>query len=797
MLSDFINFNAERQKTERKNMKNTSKILALVLVVMTVIMSLSAISASAAVETKTYVFEASELGASAAGTWIDGQEVPAGTDDFFTLIMSAKTVVDSSNKKFEDDYSASLRWNLKGKSTKEINLIKFTTEGPATFKIWWVSGGSGRNFEIWDSSKEKTVATIENSLASNTLAISEVNITSAGTYYFASPVNSNYIFKVEISVQVETCSHTGGTATCKDLAVCELCNTPYGELSTVHNYVDGECTVCGEADPSACQHTNKTPATCLLSETCNDCGEEFTPALGHTAVKLAAVAPTCTTKGLTAGSKCSVCDVAITAQEEVAALGHTLTFNTTFPTSELKGKTTASCSECDFTFESAEVGVMTPGSYTLDAADMAGIASGDLFDGEVKVYGGVFAAHLSNKYRTDAGRTKDNYIDYEATHRMNFGGQSELLDNGEGDDAVPNGGFKNFIQITTTGDVTTVTIYWGCGGDGRQVGIYDKDGKIVVSSNETSVKNDVYRTELEVPAGTWFIGGYIPEGVGSGTCYINRIVVDVHEHEWKDATCESPKSCECGAEEGDALGHTYNFCGGICGVCYALNPDFKANLIVEGENTVTVDQYHLVDFTGHGHPYQFTYMTITKPGKYYLTSDKPITFYVFADEVNSESADFTAGTGASWNTFTIVGELAGQIISVDLEPGTYYIGMIYMGGGLSNTDYTQDYGEYKVNLIHIHEWSEPTCTEPAKCVCGETGDEATGHSWKDATCTAPKTCEHCDETEGEALGHTYADGACTVCEEADPNYVEPTLWEKIINMIMGFIQKILAFFKRG
>ena len=47
-------------------MKNTSKILALVLIVMTVLMSLSAITASAATETVTKVLEASSLGTNAA-----------------------------------------------------------------------------------------------------------------------------------------------------------------------------------------------------------------------------------------------------------------------------------------------------------------------------------------------------------------------------------------------------------------------------------------------------------------------------------------------------------------------------------------------------------------------------------------------------------------------------------------------------------------------------------------------------------------------------------------------------------
>ena len=46
-------------------------------------------------------------------------------------------------------------------------------------------------------------------------------------------------------------------------------------------------------------------------------------AKGHTEEDVAAVAPTCTATGLTAGKKCSVCDKVLAAQESVAALGHT------------------------------------------------------------------------------------------------------------------------------------------------------------------------------------------------------------------------------------------------------------------------------------------------------------------------------------------------------------------------------------------------------------------------------------------------------------------------------------------
>ena len=99
------------------------------------------------------------------------------------------------------------------------------------------------------------------------------------------------------------------------------------------------CTLCGtevekQQDIPALGHswdggTVTTAATCttagVKTYTCSRCGDDRTeaiPATGHTAVTLPAVAATCTTGGKTEGSQCSVCGATLTAQSDVAALGH-------------------------------------------------------------------------------------------------------------------------------------------------------------------------------------------------------------------------------------------------------------------------------------------------------------------------------------------------------------------------------------------------------------------------------------------------------------------------------------------
>ena len=87
----------------------------------------------------------------------------------------------------------------------------------------------------------------------------------------------------------------------------------------------GDTTESGsdETDPLPCQHQEET---------------------------VAAVAPTCTETGLTEGKKCSVCGEVLTAQEDVAALGHTATYTTYVANEESDvAMISGTCSVCNET----------------------------------------------------------------------------------------------------------------------------------------------------------------------------------------------------------------------------------------------------------------------------------------------------------------------------------------------------------------------------------------------------------------------------------------------------------------
>ncbi len=156
-----------------------------------------------------------------------------------------------------------------------------------------------------------------------------------------------------------------------------------------------------------------------------------------------------------------------------------------------------------------------PGTYVLNPGDMATVPNkGDKEDGDTDKVGTdeYFAVFYSAKTRVveNAKTFDDGFV---STKRIDWGGGTVIGET-----------TKNAIRIKTEGPAT-VKFWWGCGGDTRQVAVYNEEGQIVVQTNIESKKNILYISELEIPAaGTYYIGN-VPDANGDASNYYYQISV--------------------------------------------------------------------------------------------------------------------------------------------------------------------------------------------------------------------------------------------------------------------------------
>ncbi len=142
-------------------------------------------------------------------------------------------------------------------------------------------------------------------------------------------------------------------------------NVTRDDNTLISNYTDAQLRDAFRIYLPASKHTHSyntttKDSTCSAAGTktysCTTCYHSYTetiPMKAHTVANKAAVAPTCTTPGLTAGTYCAVCNAIITAQTEVAALGHSYTETVQAPTCTEAGKIFLHCTVCGIDAEEA------------------------------------------------------------------------------------------------------------------------------------------------------------------------------------------------------------------------------------------------------------------------------------------------------------------------------------------------------------------------------------------------------------------------------------------------------------
>ena len=140
--------------------------------------------------------------------------------------------------------------------------------------------------------------------------------------------------------------HTGGTATCKDRAICSRCGGAYGELES-SNHTHSEIRNVKTATCTAEGYTGDIY--------CADCGVKLSSgttisALGHNYVSKVTKEPTCTETGI----KTFTCSCGDSYTEKISALGHNYVSKVTKePTTTEEGIMTYTCTHCGNSYTKA------------------------------------------------------------------------------------------------------------------------------------------------------------------------------------------------------------------------------------------------------------------------------------------------------------------------------------------------------------------------------------------------------------------------------------------------------------
>ena len=178
---------------------------------------------------------------------------------------------------------------------------------------------------------------------------------SCGDTYVTNEVATNGHSAVSVPGKAPTCTENG-LSDGKKCSVCqEVLLSQTTILATGHSYSSTvtapTCTNAGYTTyVCSCGNSyvgNNVPASGHVDASpknyvCDDCGADL--CTNHTEEVIPAKSPTCTSTGLTAGKKCSVCQEILLAQTTIPATGHSYNTVVTAPTCTSVGYTTYTCS---------------------------------------------------------------------------------------------------------------------------------------------------------------------------------------------------------------------------------------------------------------------------------------------------------------------------------------------------------------------------------------------------------------------------------------------------------------------
>lgn len=307
--------------------------------------------------------------------------------------------------------------------------------------------------------------------------------------------------------------------------------------------------------------------------------------------------------------------------------------------------------------------------------------------------------------------------------------------------------------------------------------MYWKSITIVFAEGEVTPCEHTYEDVVTAPTCT-------TEGFTTHTCSkcgdsYKDTTVAAKGHTFADATCKAPKTCACGATEGDVVDHV--FVEGKCKWCELAEShehSYESNVTAptcttDGYTTKTcacgdVQTTDKVPATGHkdennDYKCEVCSQVAAPAADSALTIEQAIALATAMGNSYTTEKYYITGrivdiSNTFYGNFNIVNAEGTKLYVYGLKNATG-------GGNFGSLDPQPAVGD-EITIYTVVGCYQGT--PQAKDAWLDELVQHTEHTYADATCKVAKTCTICGKVDGEPLDHTYVDGVCTGCGKNEP-----------------------------